>query len=274
MGLTKFTNGIGFLKKGGTGGASTTVNPLGLSPNLWYDCPLLGMDNHFTPGIADGDDFAKAMATGFPYLITGANGTFPASVASPYGVRTLTTGGSDNDECYVTTNNNVAGLIKTGPDKPWWFEARVKASQITTAQGVFVGFVGEGLVGADFMTDDTMALKVQHLLGFQIIAATDIAAVWQTVQVKSSGARVAVSATALTAAVQYVKLGMKYIPNGAGTDGSVYFFIDGAPHATATTYGSTNFPIGIVMQIVFATKAGTGAANTLAVDWWKAAQLR
>lgn len=267
MGLTRFTKGISFLRKG------TLATVAGLSPAIWYDCPLVGMKHDPTIGIIDGDDFQRVQATGFPYLITGANGTFPAVANVQYGQAKLTTGGVDNDECYVTTNNNVAGLIKTDGITLWWFEARVKVSQITLAQGVFVGFAKETGVGVDFMTDDTMALKVQNYLGFQIISATDIAAVWQTVHCLDAGARVAVSATAATASASFVKLGMKAVYE-SDTVQRVWFYVDGSPLATSVLTSATNFPLDKVQQITFATKAGQGTANGLTLDWWQAAQIR
>lgn len=259
---SRWTSGIGFLKAG----MDPTVE--GLSPRIWHDCPLLQMLVDPTLGIVDGDDFAKVQATGFPYLIAGTNGTFAAVPAVTHGQAKLATGGADNDECYVTTNNNVAGLIKADASSKWWFEARVKLSQITLAQGVFVGLAEETGVGVDFMTDNTMAMKVLDSIGFQILAATNIAAVWQTMMQLNGGARAAIDATALTGTTSFVKLGMK---SEAGT---VTFFGNGVPLTTQVLSSATNFPLDQVMQVTFATKAGQGTANTLTLDWWRAAQLR
>ncbi len=240
----------------------------GLSPLIWSDCPRLQMLVDPTLGLFAGDDFASIQTTGFPYLITGANGTFLSATASPYGVGQLVATGADNDECYVSYNNNLAGLIKADATKNWWFEARVKVSQITLAQGVFVGFAEEAGVSTDFMTDDTMALKVIDYLGFQIISATDIAAIWQTVHALNGGAHAVVSATAGTAAVEYVKLGMKSVL------GTVTFYINGVALDDTVLSSATNYPLDQVMCPTFATKVGQGTAGALDVDWWYAAQLR
>ena len=244
------------------------ANDYGLTPEIWESFPLMNMLVDPTIGITAGDDFASVAVTGFPYAIAGANGTAVSLTTAP-SILLMTAPGTDNDECFVTYNNALSGLITLNATKNWAFEARVKVSQITTAQGVFVGLAGPSSgVGADFMTDNTMALKVIDLLGFQIIAATDVAAIWQTIHAKTSGARVAVDSTAATAAVSFVKLGMKCI------SGTVSFFYNGALLDTQVKTTAENFPLDVVVNPVFATKCGSGAANTLQVDWWRAAQLR
>ena len=241
----------------------------GLSPLIWEDCPTLNMLVDPTLGIFCGDDFAYVNTDGFPYNITGTAGTFLGLAATPYGVAQLNAPGTDNDECYVQYNNGLSGLIKTDATKDWWFEARVKPSQITLAQGIFVGLAEEaGAVGADFMTDNTMALKVLDWIGFQVLAATDIAAVYQTVMALNGGARVAVDSTAGTPAVAFTKLGMKCVM------GRVYFYINGVKLDTSVLNTATDFPLNQVMLPTFATKCGQATQNTLNIDWWFAAQLR
>ncbi len=121
-------------------------------------------------------------------------------------------------------------------------------------------------MGTDFMTDNTMALKVQDMIGFQILAATDIAAVWQSMMILTG--RAAVNASLATASTDWVKLGMKCV------DGTVTFYVDGVADSTQTTSTATNFPLNKYVVPAFATKCGTGVQNTLSVDWWYAAQLR
>lgn len=268
MPLTNYPNGVSCIDR------SASPANVGLSPEIWWDCPIISMMSNPVVGVVDGDDFTRVQATGFPYLITGANGTFLAVPNVQHGQAILTATGADNDECFVTTNNNVAGLIKADASKKWWFEARVKVSQITLAQGVFVGLAEETGVGADFMTDNTMAMKVLDSIGFQIVAATNIAAIWQTMHQLTGGARAAVQAAAATASTNFVKLGMKSTPNAAGTVATVRFYVDGVALADTVLSSATNFPLDQVMQVTFATKCGQATANTLTLDWWKAAQLR
>lgn len=245
-----------------------TASGAGLSPNIWSDCPLLEMTVDPTLGITDGDNFTRVQATGFPYELVGANGTFAAVAGQAQGVARILATGADNDEAYISSNNDKAGIIKADATKNWWFEARVKLSQITAEQGVFVGLAEETGVGADLMTDDTMAMKVLDSIGFQIVHAVAAAAQWQSMMQLSGGARAAANATLALGSTDYVKLGMKSVL------GTVTFFVDGIADATTVLSSAANFPLDQVMEVVFATKTGKAAANSLDIDWWKVAQRR
>lgn len=250
---------------------STSVGGPGLS-SFWDDCPRVSMLLDPACGHFLMDDFALANGESFTtaknYTLAGANGTFGHTASDPNGVAILTAPGTDNDESNVNLNTGV-GVVSTTSTSNWWYETRVKVSQIATAQGVFVGLVGDQItVGVDFMTDNTMALKVQDTIGFQILAATDIAAIWQTVMQHTGGALVQNNSAAATASTSWVKLGMKCV------NGVVTFYINGVPDATKVNTSSTNFPHDIYMVPVWATKCGSAAANTLSIDWWAAAQLR
>ena len=237
-----------------------TASGAGLSPNIWSDCPLLEMTVDPTLGITDGDNFTRVQATGFPYELVGANGTFAAVAGQAQGVARILATGADNDEAYISSNNDKAGIIKADATKNWWFEARVKLSQITAEQGVFVGLAEETGVGADLMTDDTMAMKVLDSIGFQIVHAVAAAAQWQSMMQLSGGARAAVNATLALGSTGYVKLGMKSVL------GTVTFFVDGIADATTVLSSAANFPLDQVMEVVFATKTGKAAANSLDID--------
>lgn len=249
-----------------------TASGAGLSPLIWSDCPRLQMLVDPTLGHFVGDDFTLANGESFTtaknYVLAGANGTFTHLAADPNGVAVLTAPGTDNDECNVNLNTGV-GILKLDASKNWWFETRVKINQIATAQGVFVGLITDDItMGVDFMTDDTMVMKVQDALGFQVLAATDIAAVWQTMMILTGGARVALSATAADGSISWVKLGMKSVL------GALTFYVNGVALADTTTSAATNFPLDQYVVPAFATKCGSAAANTLSIDWWHAAQLR
>ena len=242
----------------------------GLSPAIWGDCPLAGMLVDPSLGSFDGDDFMSSFpTTAHGYVISGANGTVAHVAAVPHGEVMLSASAADNDECYFSSGNNTHGCIKADAVSTWWFETRIKINQITTSQGVFVGLHEETGNAATNITDTTQALAVLDYLGFQIIAATDIAAIWQSVHALNGGAHVVVSATAGTATVAFTKLGMKCVA------GTVTFYIDGVPLATTVLSSATNFPLNQVMQAAWFTKAGTvSVTQTLTIDWWKAAQTR
>lgn len=251
---------------------SSTAAGAGLSPLIWDDCPRLQMLLDPTLGHFVGDDFTLANGESFTtaknYVLAGANGTFTHVASDPNGVALLTAPGTDNDECNVNLNTGV-GIIKLDAATNWWFETRVKINQIATAQGVFVGLVGDDItMGVDFMTDNSMAMKVQDTLGFQIIHANDAAAVWQSAMHLTGGARAEINATLATASTGWIKLGMKSV------SGTVAIYVNGVADATTTTSAAKNFPLNKYVVPCFATKCGSAAANTLSVDWWYAAQLR
>jgi len=243
----------------------------GLSPGIWGDCPILTMKVDPTLGIFTGDNFTSVMATGFPYLITGTNGTFTSLAASAQGVARALTAGADNDECEVSYNNNVAGLIKAAAANNWWFEARVKIKQITVAQGIFVGLAEEAGVADNFLADDTMALADKDYIGFSFLAATDIAPAVRTIMRINGGSEKIVKTGIMTAAAAtWYKLGMKH------ADGRTKFYINGAPLADSVLTTASNYPLNQVMCPTFAVKSGdvAGTTNYLDIDWWYGAQLR
>lgn len=250
-----------------------TASGAGLSPDIWDDCPIANMQVDPTLGIYVFDDFAVApVLTGWPYKITGTNGTFTALAGQMYGVARAATAGADNDECEVACNNNVAGIIKADATHNWWFEARIAIKQITVAQGIFVGLAEEAAVADDFLATNTMDLADVDLIGFHYIAATDIAPVVRTViQLNGGGTYAVVQTGILTAAAgTYVKLGMKTV------SGRTYFYVNGAPLTSSALNTATNYPLNQVMNRTLAVKSGDVAATTnyVDIDWWAAAQLR
>ena len=247
-----------------------TAAGAGLSPLIWSTCPRAEMLLDPTLGIWVGDDFPVVQATGFPYtLYTDTTDTFTSLAGQIGGVGRAALSGSDNDEEYIVYNQS-AGIIKADATHNWWFEARIKPSQVATAHGIFIGLAEEAGVGADLMDTDNMVLKVIDAIGFQIISAADGAAcaVLQTIIQLNGGARVAVDATAGTATAAYIKFGMKSIL------GTVTFYLNGVALDTTVASTATNFPLDQIMCPTFGVKAGDSNAENLDIDWWYAAQLR
>lgn len=254
-----------------TGG---TAAGAGLSPDIWDDCPIGSLKVDPTLGLFVMDDFPIVQATGFPYtLYTDTTDTFTSLTGQRGGVGRMALSGTDNDEEFVVYNQ-ASGIIlmdaATDPFYNWWFEARLKPSQVAAEHGIFIGLAGATEVGADLMNTDDMVLKVINSIGFQIISAasgTDNAVI-QTIHQKSAGARVAVDATAGTATAAWIKFGMKSVL------GRVYFYLNGAKLDTSVYVTATNFPISVSMCPTFGVKIGSGAAENLDIDWWAAAQMR
>jgi hypothetical protein len=210
------------------------------------------------------------LASGYPYTIySDTTDTFTTLAGQIGGVGRFSLSGTDNDECYAVFNQ-AAGIIKADATHDWWFEARLKPSQVATEHGIFIGLAEEGGVGADLMNTNDMVLKVIDAIGFQIISASSGAAnaVIQTIIQLNGGARVAVDATAGTATAAWIKFGMKCV------DGTVTFYLDGVALDETVASDATNFPLDQIMCPAFGVKVGSGAAETLDIDWWYAAQLR
>ena len=255
-----------------------TATGAGLSPALWSDCPRGLMVFDPTLGHFVGDDFTlsngESYATAKDYTLAGANGTLTHLAGDPNGVL-LCTGpaAADNNESNVNLNSGV-GVVSLTATATWWYETRIKINQITTGQGAFVGLVGDQItVGVDFMTDTSMALKVNPIIGFQVLSpdATKNPN-WQSTYNKTGGTQAVVNATAASQSTGWIKLGLKCTTNG--TVGTVRFFVDGVADSTSVLTSATNFPINLYAVPVWAIKCGTAAINILSVDWWYAAQLR
>jgi len=267
--LTAFPNGITSIVPG------QPATGVGLSPDIWFDCPLYSMQIDPALGVVEGDNFTRVQATGFPYELIGTNGTFAAVADAPYGNALLSAPtGADNNEAHLAFNNDVGGMIKCNVDKPWWFETRIKLSQIAAEGGVFIGLLEQGASADAIMADDTMILTATlDAIGFQIVeAAANAAPNWRTMM--QLAARAAVSETAAVASTNFVKLGMKSVPNTAGTSATVYFFVNGSVLADAAVDTDTDFPLDKVLIPHWGVKTGKNAAFSITLDWWKGAQLR
>lgn len=247
----------------------------GLSPEIWYDCPLVAMSVDPTFGVTAGDDFTVVQATGFPYELSGTNGTFTAVASSPYGEALLSAvTGTDNNEAHIAYNNDVGGLITCNTTKKWWFEARVKLSQVIAEGGVIVGLLEQAASADAILADDSMILTATlDFIGFQFVEAVANAAPnWRTMM--QLAARAAVSETAVAASTSYIKLGMKSTPNEAATVATVKFYVNGAALADSTTTAATNFPLDVCLIPHFGVKTGKNTAFSITIDWWRAAQVR
>ncbi|MFH0795768.1 MAG: hypothetical protein V2A65_01765 [Candidatus Omnitrophota bacterium] len=251
-----------------------TSSGAGLSPDVWDDCPIGTLQSDPRLGLFVMDDFPVIQASGYPYTVyTDTTDTFTSLTGQRGGVGRFALSGTDNDECFAVYNQ-ASGIIQmdatTDPFYDWWFEARLKPSQVAAEHGIFIGFAGATEVAADLMNTNDMVLKVINSLGFQIISAAAGApcAVIQTIHQKAGGARVAVDATAGTATAAWIKFGMKSVL------GRVYFYLNGAKLDTSVLTTATNFPISVSMCPTFGVKIGSGAAENLDIDWWAAAQLR
>ena len=249
-----------------------TAGGVGLSPVIWNDCPRLQMMLDPTIGIMASDFFQTVQATGFPYEISGTNGTFTA-VASAPGTALLLATGTDNDEAHIAYNADVGGLITCNASKKWWFEARVKLSQATAEGGVLVGLLEQAASQDAIMATNSMILTATlDYIGFQIVEASATALTWRTINQLAS--RTAINEAAYPASTSYIKLGMKSVPNAAGTLATVTFYVNGVALPDTVTTAGTNFPLNVTLIPQFGIKTGKSAAFSMTLNWWSAAQLK
>lgn len=245
----------------------------GLSPLIWDDCPRLQMLVDPTIGTLVHDDFTVVQATGYPYEISGTNGTFTAVASAPHGEALLSAPGTDNDEAHIAYNNDVGGCIKCDASSKWWFEARLKLSQVTVEGGVLVGLLQQAASADAIIADDTMIpTATLDYLGFQIVQATAAALTWRTMN--QLAARTAINEAAAPASTSYIKLGMKSVPNALGTLATVTFYVNGVALPDTVTTAGTNYPVNVVLIPHFGVKTGAASAFNMTLDWWSAAQLR
>jgi hypothetical protein len=209
------------------------------------------------------------------YIDTG--GTITQGAASEYGELAIATDTTDNDEAWISTGGNTGGLAKfilqaSAVPHTIAFEARWKKSSITTG-GTFVGFGEEGLAAANTIAD-TGSIADKDYIGFFTPEAdpdgTDF------VYNKESGANPTINiADAHTiVADTYVKTGFLYHYLNPD-DKQIKSFINGVRQGTYVTKtqvdDATNFPGGEEMALLAGVKNTSAAANTLTLDWIRAA---
>jgi hypothetical protein len=197
--------------------------------------------------------------------------------ASEYGEVILSTDGGDNEEAWIQTGGNVGGLAKfilqaTGVPHTIAFEVRWKKSSITIGT-TYVGFGEEGLAAADTISDGN-AIADKDLIGFYVPGAdpdsTDF------IYNKASGANptTMIDNMHVIVADTYVKTGFVYHYKNAAAR-QIKIYKNGVINSTYVTKAlidnTTNFPGGEEMALLAGCKETSAAAQSLTLDWWRAA---
>lgn len=236
----------------------------GISGNIWYDCNFLEMlwDNNM--GTILDDDFTQALEATHGWAVGGTNNTATFLATEINGVMQIGATGADNDEGWLTSGNNEAGMVKFADAAPRrvWFEARIRLPSIAD-QGVFVGLAEEGLAAAATLIDDTGALASKDMVGFHIDtdAPSTIDAVYRTAAaaatVHSAGVQTAVAAT-------WYKLGMRY-----GLDDKLQYYVDGVKKGDPldVSANTTLFPDDEELAVLIGVKTGEAVVKYIDVDW-------
>lgn len=264
------------------GSGDSTSGP---SPRLLQKMLTQSQDAKGGRWVAFGDDFvnfgdvdgtsASSVQNGYGAYTDTA--TTDATIAQLAGVEggaiQLSTSGTDNHECWLTTGGNNGGFLKaaSGGSRALLFEARIRLGQVTE-HGVFVGLAEEGLAAADTLTDDDGALASKDFIGFHIDTAGPTAL--DFVYRKAGSAAQVVSAGVQTvAASTWYKVGFIIDPD-APADKRLKIFIDNVEqgdYATKANLEASTFPSGEELAMLAGIKTGAAADKTLDLDWWYAA---
>lgn len=217
------------------------------------------------------EDF-QHFVTGDRFTDTSADtGAAVAMTDAAGGVVTLTTGGTDNNECYLLTTKEVF-LIADG--KPIFFEARIKYTEANTDDAnVALGLMNA--VAADSILDDGAGPAASY--SGAVLFKVDGGTVWNA-ESSLAGTQ---TTTALSAANSLDRLAKT--PGGGSwqtirieivpfstTEADVNFFIDGVHVAKhALTYTSAT-----EMMAFVGVKAGGANSEVVSVDYVSAYQVR
>jgi len=262
----------------------------GHSPDLWHDCPILGIKEDPSLGFGFTDDFLDYENTATTVVNKSGTPTFSEASAAVRG--SANAGGVL--ELFGTTDNTPCSLQRGGSDsapftiaidaadgKKLWFEARCKISLLTTDYiNFFVGLCEKNLATAAFMTATDFING--GILGWRTLEATP--SIIHSIAQKSTAAYDDIDATFdVFVADTYIKFGLKYDPDAIPSK-RIKFYADGVEQTTyvgqesgdATIYtgDETNFPGGLLLNPVFAAHSGNAADTLVSMDWWSCYQLR
>lgn len=176
-----------------------------------------------------------------------------------------------NEEGHVQFGTGAGAFRISGADGAKGqvcFEARIKVNSITAnARYSFFG-LGTGTVAANYLVDDTGALKSdEDFIGFRADAQT--AAGLDTVFQKSGQAIQEVEANSATlVADTWTKIGFRYDPAEVNAAKKIRFYQDGTEISAvnATQLAAATFPTGGLLspQLLYKAGAGTGVQRC---DW-------
>lgn len=249
------------------------------SPSIWKDCPLDRLNKEGTGWYMHEDFLAHPvvdttitaallarLAVGSSFKISGDDDTVLTSKAAEQGgYMDIETDGDDNDGAALTTAPFAEIVLNSG--NKVWVEARIEAGAVAD-QGIFFGLAEEAALSHDIVADNGIALIGESLIGFQVSSA-DTDGV-DAVMKLDAGTVVKMHAliSALAANTE-LKLGFKF----DGKD-QIELYLNGTKMSSYQIVAST-FPDNVKMGVVLAAKTGTAAAQSIAVDWVRAAyQIR
>lgn len=181
------------------------------------------------------------------------------------GILSIATGSTDNDEAYVHT---AVEAFKFADDKPLWFETRVALTEAATDKAnVIVGLLDGAAANALQDDGDGPPADYSGAVFYKVDAGT----VWQA-EVSDSTTQTAVTLSDDTwpGDGTYQVLAIEFIPTATNT-ADVNFYLDGTLVGTASGFDYSN---ATELDVIVGAKAGSGAAETLLVDYVTCKQVR
>lgn len=218
------------------------------------------------------DDFLE-FVSGDLFTDTSADtGAAVANIDGAGGQVTLTTGATDNNECYLLTSKE---LFKFADDKPLVFETRLKYSEANTDDAnVCMGLMDA--VGANAILDNGGGPKASYsgAVFFKVDGGTR----WN-VEVSDSGTQTTVELTAANSlnktaqtagGTSFATFRIEFAPY-TSTKAEIRFFIDDTLVYKVSEYTFAN---ATEMNAFVGVKAGDSNSEVVTVDYVSAFQLR
>ena len=254
------------------------VGTRGPSASIWVDCPWLQLLEDPNNGRIFWDDFlmppvgttnSNVLQQGY-YLILDDGVTGQALATDVGGVFQFAGADADDDEGYLITGGNIAGLgvIASTSGKDLWFEARIRCPVITD-WGMFIGMAAQGTAVAGTLAANATAMADVAYVGFRVLSGDpDGLDAVHRVNAGGGEAVIANPAQVLTASAWY-KVGFKF----DATAGTLAYYVDGLVVGTVTDVSAATFPDGEELALMAGLRDGEGVEKQLDIDWWRFAQL-
>jgi hypothetical protein len=244
----------------------------GPSSGLWAGAPsLLDPDPSKATFLFEDFQGGPAATTAFRFTAANDGGTGTNAYAdAANGVFNLVTAAADNDY-HAMASNAENWLFAAG--KKLWFEARFKLTEATTNESAWWFGLTDTLTTGGFQADAAGPL-----------ATYDGALVWKdeatmTIDFETSNAGTQATTSAMATFVSNTWTRVGFYFDGTATTSVItpYYEVTGVAGAALVAGTAQNITLSGLeeMHLVFGVKAGpTAAAETLAVDYIKIAQLR
>jgi len=239
-----------------------TQFPLAATPNLFFRAE---------------DDFIRSwglVATtlqpvGYKYVADG-NGN-AVSIDARGGQLQISTTGTTNDETYLSLDGSTTGAndffdLTLNSGRRFWYEARLRPSQITNDYACFFGLFTDSLVSANALVDTTGAIVDSNYVGFRIDPANGASVRYTHRRLGQAAVDIAGIATVDASAFNR----FSFYFDGANT---LRFFVNDIIQSTIIDTSLVTFP-NIALVPAFLIKTTSGALKRIVVDQYTCVQSR